>query len=103
MVLEKEIIETGKKNEPGETDIEVIVSKHLARGLGLSLTFLGENREIGAPLDPTFLIPRALAMPHQHHPLRGFDRRERSRGVEQRSRSSLFLGFRRRLGDLLEA
>lgn len=59
------------KSEPGEADIEGVVDEHLARGIGLSLTFLGEDREVGAALDPTLLVPRALAMPHQDHPLRG--------------------------------
>ena len=54
-------------------------------------------------MDPTFLIPRALPVPHQHHPLRNLDWREGSGGVELRAQSSLFLGFRRRLVDLLEA
>ena len=59
-----------KKKKPGEACIEVVVDEHLARSLGLRLTLLGENREIGASLDPAFGVPRALAVPHQNHPLR---------------------------------
>lgn len=73
------------KSEPGEADIEGVVDEHQARGIGLSLTFLGEDREVGAALDPTLLVPRALAMPHQDHPLRGLYRGERSRSVKLRA------------------
>lgn len=48
----------------------------MARGLRLGLPLGCEDREIGAPLDPTLRVPGALPVPDQHDPLRGFDRRE---------------------------
>ena len=49
---------------------------------GLDLTFLDEKREIRAPLDPTLLIPRALAVPDENNSLGGLNRRKRHRSVE---------------------
>ena len=63
----------------------------MARSLSLSLAFLGEYGEIGAPLDPTLLVPRALAVPDEDDSLRGLDRRERSRSVQLGAELALFL------------
>lgn len=59
----------GNGEEPGEANIEGIWEEHLARGLGLGLSFRGEHGVIGAALDAAFLVPGALPVPHQHHPL----------------------------------
>lgn len=63
----------------------------MARSLSLSLAFLGEYGEIGAPLDPTLLVPRALAVPDEDDSLRGLDRRERSRSVQLGAELALVL------------
>lgn len=89
-----------KNTRPGEANVEGIIDEHLTGGLGLRLAFLGENSEIGAPLDPSLLIPSALAVPHQHHPLRRLDHRERRRRVELRPE---LRPLRRLLDDLFEA
>jgi len=60
---------TQEKAGPREADIEGVIDEHLAGSLGLRFALLGEDGEIGAPLDPTFLVPGALAVPHEHHPL----------------------------------
>lgn len=62
--------------EPSKADIERIAEKHLARSLGLRLSLGRENRGVGATLDAALLVPCALPVPHQNHPLRLPDRRE---------------------------
>lgn len=88
-----------QRSEPGEADIEGIIDEHQARSLSLSLAFLGEDREIGAPLDPALLVPRALPVPHQHHPLCPLHRWEWHRRVELGAQLPLLGG----LGCLLQA
>lgn len=66
----------GNQREPRKANVEGIVEEHLTRSLCLRLTFLRENREVGAALDPPFRIPRALPVPHQHDSLGRLDRRK---------------------------
>lgn len=42
-------------------------------------------------MDPTLLVPRALAVPDEDDSLRGLDRRERSRSVQLGAELALFL------------
>lgn len=73
-----------KRKKPGEAGIEVIIDEHLAGSFSLRLPFLGENGEVGTTLDPAFGVPRALPVPHQHHPLRHLQRRERRLRAQSR-------------------
>lgn len=73
-----------KKKKPGKAGIEVIVDEHLAWCLSLRLPLLRENRKIRASLDSPLRVPRALAVPHQNHPLRRPDRRKWYRSLELR-------------------
>lgn len=97
------VISTKRKRRsgPGKADIEGIVDEHLAGSLGLILAFLCEHGEIGAPLNPTLLVPRALPVPHQNHSLRRLHGRELRRRVKLRSELISLLGGG--LVDLLHA
>ena len=52
---------------------------HLSRHLGLAHALWGQLGEVAAPLDAPLRVPRGLPMPHQDHPLRPADRRQRQR------------------------
>ncbi|KAK8457592.1 hypothetical protein SEVIR_3G214201v4 [Setaria viridis] len=75
----------GARERAGEAGVKGVEEEHLAGGLGLILTLGREHGYVGAPLDAALRIPRALPLPvpHQHHPLRRSqwrERRARARG-----------------------
>jgi len=80
-----------KKKKPGKAGIKLVVDEHLAWGLSLRLPLLRENRKIRASLDSPLRVPRALAVPHQNHPLRRPDRRKCQRRLQLRIQFSFLL------------
>ena len=65
-----------RQSKPGEADVEGVGEEHLARRFGLRLALGGQDGVIGAPLNAALFVPSALAVAHEHHPLRPRDRRE---------------------------
>jgi hypothetical protein len=74
----------GARERAGEAGVERVGEEHLSGGLGLGLPLRREHGDVGAPLDAALRIPGALPVPHQHHPLRLPQRRERRARVGTR-------------------
>jgi hypothetical protein len=74
----------GARERAGEAGVERVGEEHLSGGLGLGLPLRREHGAVGAPLDAALRIPGALPVPHQHHPLRLPQRRERRTRVGTR-------------------